>query len=455
MWSAVGLAGIVGANEVFSDSESENGEFNEHSDEIASLLPPFDLPSVLRRSPPPFAVALPLRSPSLSPSVRRRSPPPFSVDLALPVTSVRSPPPFSVAFPLRSPSISRSLHSVEVAVPSFRRACGPFIPSSSRSYADFLAGSFPSSSSAGLGSPATQGTSFPQLQPASIIEDRLLNELLVAPGRELLPKLSPNGEPNTSWFRRSNRNAICKSILKCFHSLLQLPYPTYAHVPLEIQKMWLRSFAQDWNWDPRFTNDVRTAFNLQARKQYTSNVTEWKKKWRLKKDKPICLNQDVWDGFKAYWQLDATAHIAATNSVNRRSKRGGKGEAVHNGGAKTREEREIEMTAERGGVPPDWLELMRDMHTNKQTGEVQDPVARELLATLSKLKEDKEAQLQQSQLSANDGSTASNMLSREEINQLVLENVPIKKGRRYGIGRTSEAISTSSSQHSVSSSSIL
>ncbi|XP_048627643.1 uncharacterized protein LOC125596592 isoform X1 [Brassica napus] len=99
---------------------------------------------------------------------------------------------------------------------------------------------------------------------------------------------------------------------------------------------------------------------------------------------------------------------------------------------------------------------MRDMHTNKQTGEVQDPVARELLATLSKLKEDKEAQLQQShQLSANDGSTASNMLSREEINQLVLENVPIKKGRRYGIGRTSEAISTSSSQLSVSSSSIV
>ncbi|KAH0861003.1 hypothetical protein HID58_089264 [Brassica napus] len=416
-------------------------------DEIASLFHPY-----LRRSP--------LRSPSLSPSVRRRS-----------------PPPFSVAFPFRSPSISRSLHSVELAVPSFYRARGPFIPLSSRSlhsvelavpsfrrahgpfipislplslsknlsrkmfYADFLAGSFPSSSSAGLGSPATQGTSVPQPQPASIIEDRLLNELLVAPGRELLPKLSPNGEPNTSWFRRSNRNAICKSILKCFHSLLQLPYPTYAH--------------QDWNWDPRFTNDVRTAFNLQARKQYTSNVTEWKKKWRLKKDKPICLNQDVWDGFKAYWQLDAIAHIAATNSVNRRSKRGGKGEAVHNGGAKTREEREIEMTAEKGGVPPDWLELMRDMHTNKQTGEVQDPVARELLATLSKLKEDKEAQLQQSQLSANDGSTASNMLSHEEINQLVLENVPIKKGRRYGIGRTSEAISTSSSQHLVSSSSIL
>lgn len=44
-------------------------------------------------------------------------------------------------------------------------------------------------------------------------------------------------------FRKKNRNAICKSILKCFHSLLDLPYPTYAHVPLEKQKMWLRSFA--------------------------------------------------------------------------------------------------------------------------------------------------------------------------------------------------------------------
>ncbi|KAG2239562.1 hypothetical protein Bca52824_091622 [Brassica carinata] len=111
---------------------------------------------------------------------------------------------------------------------------------------------------------------------------------------------------------------------------------------------------------------------------------------------------------------------------NRRSKRGGKGEAVHNGGAKTREEREIEMI-----------------------------LAMRAVGNSSKLKEDKETQLQQSQLSANDGSTASNMLSREEINQLVLENVPIKKGRRYGIGRTSEAISTSSSQLSVSSSSIV
>ncbi|KAL0854580.1 hypothetical protein Bca101_059732 [Brassica carinata] len=64
---------------------------------------------------------------------------------------------------------------------------------------------------------------------------------------------------------------------------------------------------------------------------------------------------------------------------------------------------------------------MRDMHTNEQTGEVQDPVARELLATLTKLKEDKETQLQQSQLCANDGSRASNILSREEINQMVLE----------------------------------
>ncbi|XP_033139228.1 uncharacterized protein LOC117130569 [Brassica rapa] len=270
-------------------------------------------------------------------------------------------------------------------IASYRVLCG------------FSRRSFPSSSSAGLGSPAAQGTSVPQPQPASIIEDRLLNELFGGTRTRVASYADPN------------ENQILAGLGE------------------EIAMQF-----QDWNWDPAsFTNDVQTAFNLQARKQYTSNVTD-------------------------LLAADATAHIAATNSVNRRSKRGGKGEAVHNGGAKTREEREIEMTAERGGVPPDWLELMRDMHTNKQTGEVQDPVARELLATLSKLKEEKEAQLQQShQLSANDGSTASNMLSREEINQLVLENVPIKKGRRYGIVRTSEAISTSSSQLSVSSSSIV
>ncbi|KAF2604597.1 hypothetical protein F2Q70_00028236 [Brassica cretica] len=144
-----------------------------------------------------------------------KSPPcfiPISVDL---------PTSFCVALPLRSPSISPSLHSdlspslslskISADILGLLRAnessvlilsndfpCMMLI-ASYRYYADFLAGSFPSSSSAGLGSPATQGTSVPQPQPASIIEDRLLNELLVAPGRELLPKLSPNGEPNTSW----------------------------------------------------------------------------------------------------------------------------------------------------------------------------------------------------------------------------------------------------------------
>uniref|UniRef100_M4FJ10 Uncharacterized protein n=1 Tax=Brassica campestris TaxID=3711 RepID=M4FJ10_BRACM len=250
--------------------------------------------------------------------------------------------------------MSSSLFSVAFVVNDISKA----LFDNSLSYADFLSGSIPSASSPVLGSPFTQRTSVPQQQPAApsqIIEDRLLNELLLAPGRELLPKLSRNGEPNTSWFRKKNRNAICKSILKCFHSLLDLPYPTYAHVPLEKQKMWLRSFA----------------------------------------------------------------------------------------------------TAENDGVPPDWLALMRDMHTNKQTGEVQDPVARELLETLTKLKEDKEAQLQQSQLFGNDGaSTASNMLSGEEINQIVLENVPVKKGRRYGVGRVSEGIS-SSSQATFSSPSLV
>ncbi|CAN6922456.1 unnamed protein product [Brassica oleracea var. botrytis] len=46
-------------------------------------------------------------------------------------------------------------------------------------------------------------------------------------------------------------------------------------------------------------------------------------------------------------------------------------------------------------------------------------------------------------------------LNNMPSDMLSLINVPIKKGRRYGIGRTSKAISTSSSQLSVSSSSIV
>lgn len=102
---------------------------------------------------------------------------------------------------------------------------------------------------------------------------------------------------------------------------------------------------QDWNWDPAHTEEVRTAFNVQANKQYKSNMTFWKKKWKLKKDKPTGLDENVWLGLKAYWQLDETASIAETNSQNRKSQRGGKGVSTHNCGAKTREEREIELVS--------------------------------------------------------------------------------------------------------------
>ncbi|KAL0802826.1 hypothetical protein Bca101_058002 [Brassica carinata] len=47
------------------------------------------------------------------------------------------------------------------------------------------------------------------------------------------------------------------------------------------------------------------------------------------------------------------------------------------------------------------------------------------------------------------------MLSREEINQMVLEHVPVKKGRRYGVGRVFDGISISSSQASFQSSGLV
>ncbi|KAG5393940.1 hypothetical protein IGI04_023903 [Brassica rapa subsp. trilocularis] len=92
-------------------------------------------------------------------------------------------------------------HEIDLVV-DYTRVGDNEVFSDLESYADFLSGSILSASSPVLGSPFTQRTSVPQQQPAApsqVIEDRLLNEVLLAPGRELLPKLSRNGEPNTSW----------------------------------------------------------------------------------------------------------------------------------------------------------------------------------------------------------------------------------------------------------------
>ncbi|XP_024010565.1 uncharacterized protein LOC112085957 [Eutrema salsugineum] len=108
---------------------------------------------------------------------------------------------------------------------------------------------------------------------------------------------------------------------------------------------------------------------------------------------------------------------------------------IHNGGAKTIEREAMEMAKEAPEIPLDFLVVLEKRHTNKKTGAIQDLEIREKIEICKKMKEDKIVELSQLTL---DGSTSSNELPREEINDIVLS------GRFVGLGGLPSQESSSS-----------
>ncbi|KAL0713371.1 hypothetical protein Bca4012_020349 [Brassica carinata] len=88
---------------------------------------------------------------------------------------------------------------------------------------------------------------------------------------------------------------------------------------------------------------------------------------------------------------------------------------------------EINKIAANEGNPVDAFALLKSAHTNKQTGEIQDPVIKEV-CDLVQSRTDDIISTQASQFE--DGSSAfSNTLTLDKLNNLVLETVPKKQGR--------------------------
>lgn len=135
------------------------------------------------------------------------------------------------------------------------------------------------------------------------------------------------------------------------------------------------------------------------------------------------MELNVWADLQQYWEKDTTKVTSATNSQNRKSERGGKGIATHNGGSRTIESRERALvkkiylwyvfflidnckwwcaTALRG--------VLRETHINKMTGKIQDWVTEEVLESV-----DSDRLTQLSQAGSNDDE-----LSREVMNRIVL-----------------------------------
>uniref|UniRef100_A0A1J3EU99 Putative transposase-like protein n=1 Tax=Noccaea caerulescens TaxID=107243 RepID=A0A1J3EU99_NOCCA len=251
-----------------------------------------------------------------------------------------------------------------------------------------------------------------------------IDELLVQPGRSRIRKLHPERLDGATWFR-AKRNRTSKAIMKMFQTQLHTAYEKYSDIPQSVKESWFRSFTQFYNWEPELTPLVRSEFDSQATKLYSDHMYAWKQKY-LQGKKPKNVNLDVFNALKPYWDLPETKATSETNSKNRKSDRGGRGISTHNAGAKTIEAREEEMTIEAGGVPPDYIQLIEDIHTNKKTNEIQDPKAREFVEKVKDIRDEMMTQRTQNGLG---------VMTREDINQMVVEQAPVSKNRTYALGK--------------------
>uniref|UniRef100_A0A1J3H1B2 Putative transposase-like protein n=1 Tax=Noccaea caerulescens TaxID=107243 RepID=A0A1J3H1B2_NOCCA len=258
-----------------------------------------------------------------------------------------------------------------------------------------------------------------------------IEEVLVQPGRGNIRKLHPEKLDGATWFR-ARRNRTSKAITKMIQTQLPKAYETYSDMPQHLRDSWFRSFTQFYNWSPELTPLVRSEFDAQAAKLFSDQVYAWKQKY-LQGKKPKNMNMDVFNGLIPHWNKPETKAISETNSKNRRS---GNVMSTHNAGAKTIEAREEEMTIEAGGVPPDYIQLIEDIHTNKKTKQIQDPKAREFVETVKNIVDEMGTQRTQE---------GCGPLTREDINQVVIEHVPVNKNRTYALGKLVDRNPTSSS----------
>ncbi|KAL0898184.1 hypothetical protein Bca101_082145 [Brassica carinata] len=272
-----------------------------------------------------------------------------------------------------------------------------------------------------------------------------IEELVRQPGRESLTRLDPNYRfiPNTTWFNLSG-NGITQSLLRMEYNMLKVGYPTYYDIPDTERDVWFRQFAQEFTWDSALTKQMEISFHRNAAHHYFGRLNEWKQKWEVN-EVPKNINSKVWEDLLGHWAKDETKSQSATNSKNRRSDRCGKGVFVHNLGSTSLPTRELQLIKENGGNPIDDLTLLKSAYSNKKTGEIQDPLIKDFINLVETQAE--EIRSSQASMGEDETSASSNSLTMEQLNSLVLETVPRKKGRYVGLARSIGGASSSSTGH--------
>nr|VDD32469.1 unnamed protein product [Brassica oleracea] len=268
-------------------------------------------------------------------------------------------------------------------------------------------------------------------------------ELLVQqPGREHLPVLQPNPRRgHSTWFTKS-KNGISRSINQIMYSMLRFGYSKWSVILFDERELWFRQFAQEFNWHSDLTETVRKKFNEKAMYSYTKQINAWNTVWQKNK-RPRFIDGTVWEQLIAHWEKKETAETSSRNSKNRKSDRGGKGMYVHNLGACSMSTKEDELIEANDGNPVDRLQLIKVAHTNKTTGQIQDPVIKAVVDLV-------EAEIvSQSQPLSDDGDSTggSTNLSLLQINEMVEKAVPKRKGGRLvGLARRASSYPASSSE---------
>ncbi|KAG7559334.1 hypothetical protein ISN45_Aa05g009310 [Arabidopsis thaliana x Arabidopsis arenosa] len=133
-----------------------------------------------------------------------------------------------------------------------------------------------------------------------------IEDFVCQPGRERLCHLHPHYIDDSTWqvFEESG-NGINKSMIKMMYGILKEPYPRYMSMPQNVQDMWFKQFAQDFNWDRDLTTEVYQMFDVEM----------------------------VSEGLNDYWVQSETKAASSTNFKNQNSQRDGKGVATHNAGS--------------------------------------------------------------------------------------------------------------------------